>query len=185
MHFFEILFIALALSLDAFAVSLATAISGHVRNKRAAFRLWFHFGLFQFLMPVLGWALGTIIEPVTASIGDWVAFALLAFVGVRMVRSGLQPSGMNPADDPTRGLILVMLAVGTSIDALAVGLSLAMLHINAWYPSAVIGIVTAMMCMIAIAGGVRLGTGVGSRAQVAGGIVLLLIAARIVINHLR
>jgi manganese efflux pump family protein len=184
MHFFEILIVALALSLDAFAVSLAAAISGHIRNKRAAFRLWFHFGLFQFLMPVLGWALGTTIEPVAASVGDWVAFALLAFVGVRMVRSGLNPSSVNQADDPTRGLVLVMLSVGTSIDALAVGLSLAMLHINVWYPSAVIGIVTATMCMIAIAGGVRLGTRLGSRAQVAGGIVLLLIAGRIVINHL-
>jgi putative Mn2+ efflux pump MntP len=184
MHFFEILIIALALSLDAFAVSLAAAISGHVRNKRAAFRLWFHFGLFQFLMPVLGWALGTVIATATASIGDWVAFALLAFVGVRMVRSGFNPDGVNQADDPTRGLVLVMLSVGTSIDALAVGLSLAMLHINVWYPSAVIGIVTATMCMIAIAGGVRLGTRLGSRAQVAGGIVLLLIAGRIVINHL-
>jgi putative Mn2+ efflux pump MntP len=185
MHFFEILIVALALSLDAFAVSLAAAISGHVRNRRAAFRLWFHFGLFQFLMPVLGWALGTTIESVTASCSDWVAFALLAFVGARMIRSGLDPSGANQADDPTRGLVLVMLAIGTSIDALAVGLSLAMLHIAAWYPSAVIGTVTATMCMIAIAGGVRLGTRLGNRAQVAGGVVLLLIAARIVINHLR
>jgi putative Mn2+ efflux pump MntP len=184
MHFLEILIVALALSLDAFAVSLAAAISGHIRNKRAAFRLWFHFGLFQFLMPVLGWALGTIIEPVTASIGDWVAFVLLAVVGVRMVRSGLNPSGVDQADDPTRGLVLVMLSLGTSIDALAVGLSLAMLNINAWYPSAVIGVVTATVCMIAIAGGRRLGPRLGGRAQVAGGIVLLLIAGRIVISHL-
>jgi putative Mn2+ efflux pump MntP len=184
MHFFEILIVALALSLDAFAVSLAAAISGYTRNRRAAFRLWFHFGLFQFLMPVLGWALGTTIEPVTASIGDWVAFVLLAFVGVRMVRSGLNPSGVNQGHDPTRGLALVMLSIGTSIDALAVGLSLAMLNIKVWYPSAVIGIVTATMCMIAIAGGLRLGARLGGRAQVAGGIVLLLIAGRIVINHL-
>jgi putative Mn2+ efflux pump MntP len=184
MHFVEILIVALALSLDAFAVSLAAAISGYVRNRRAAFRLWFHFGLFQFLMPVLGWALGTTIEPVTASIGDWVAFVLLAFVGVRMVHSGLNPSSVNQVRDPTRGLVLVMLSIGTSIDALAVGLSLAMLHIEVWYPSAMIGIVTATMCVIAIAGGVRLGTRLGGRAQVAGGIVLLLIAGKTVINHI-
>lgn len=183
-QFVEILAIALALSLDAFTVSLAASTSGFVKDRRAVFRLSFHFGLFQFLMPIVGWALGTTIEPVIAAFDHWVAFGLLALVGVRMIAAAMHPGSEAQQNDPSRGITLVMLAIATSIDALAVGLSMAMVRTAVWYPSIVIGVVTGGMCILAIVGGNRLGRWLGKRAQWVGGIVLILIGVRIVISHL-
>jgi len=156
-QWFEVLIIAFALSLDAFAVSLAASTAGHVTHKRAAFRLSFHFGLFQFMMPVLGWSLGTSIEHILSAFDHWIAFALLAFVGIRMIRAALKQEEAGRADDPSRGGVLIMLAIATSIDALAVGLSLAMIQSDVWYPSIVIGLVTGSMSILAIVSGARLG----------------------------
>lgn len=183
-QFIEILAIALALSLDSFAVSLAASTSGFIKDKRAVFRLSFHFGLFQFLMPVVGWALGTTIEPIIAAFDHWVAFILLALVGIRMITSAMNPNSETQQNDPSRGIVLVMLAIATSIDALAVGLSMAMLGMAVWYPSIVIGVVTGGMCVLAIVGGNRIGGWLGKRAQWVGGIVLILIGVRIVISHM-
>ncbi len=184
MSFIEIIIVALALSLDAGAVSLAASTAGFAANKRAVFRLSFHFGLFQFLMPVLGWTIGATIAPLIASFDHWIAFVLLGFVAARMIRAAFDTSENRPAADPSRGLTLVILSVATSIDALAVGLSLAMLDVGVWYPSAVIGVVTAAVCLAAIFVGARTGDWLGKRAQLIGGVILLLIAARIVISHI-
>ena len=116
--------------MDACAVTLGCAASGAARGPRAAFRLSFHFGLFQFIMPVLGWAVGTELARLVSNWDHWIAFGLLAFVGLRMIHSGLHPNVQTALHDPSRGLRLMMLSVATSIDALAVGLSLAMLRVN-------------------------------------------------------
>ena len=87
MSILEILFLALALSIDAFAVTLSAAAAGSVTDGRAAFRLSFHFGLFQFMMPVLGWTAGLALAPVIVAVDHWVAFGLLSVVGVRMIRA--------------------------------------------------------------------------------------------------
>jgi putative Mn2+ efflux pump MntP len=181
----EILLIAVGLAMDAFAVSLGAATCGRISGRRAAFRLAFHFGVFQALMPLAGWALGATVAPFIEGFDHWVAFGLLAFVGGRMVRSGLSPE-TETADcqDPSRGWTLVILSVATSIDALAVGLSFAMLHISAWLPAAIIGGVTRGMCLIGIYLGGRLGEWVGKRMEVVGGLVLLLIGLRILLAHL-
>jgi manganese efflux pump family protein len=183
-QFLEVLAIALALSLDAFAVSFAASTAGYTKDKRAVFRLSFHFGLFQFLMPIVGWALGVAIEPIIAAFDHWIAFFLLAIVGLRMIRSALHPDAETQQNDPSRGITLVMLAIATSIDALAVGLSMAMLNMDVWYPSIVIGIVAGGMSVLAIVGGNRVGDWMGRRAQLVGGIVLVLIGVRIVITHM-
>ncbi len=184
-QFLEVFAIAVALSLDAFAVSFAASAAGFTKNnRRAVFRLSFHFGLFQFLMPILGWALGMAIEPLIAAFDHWIAFFLLAVVGIRMIRAALHPDVETQQNDPSRGFTLVMLAIATSIDAMAVGLSMAMLNMNVWYPAIVIGIVTGGMSVLAIAGGNRLGSWLGQRAQLVGGIVLIAIGVRILIAHL-
>jgi putative Mn2+ efflux pump MntP len=183
-QFLEVLAIAFALSLDAFAVSFAASAAGFTKNRRAVFRLSFHFGLFQFLMPVVGWALGVAIEPIIEAFDHWIAFFLLAIVGIRMIRAALHPEVETQQNDPSRGFTLVMLAIATSIDALAVGLSMAMLNMDVWYPAIVIGLVAGGMSVLAIAGGNRLGPWLGQRAQLGGGIVLILIGVRILIVHL-
>jgi manganese efflux pump family protein len=133
-------------------------------------------------MPIIGWAAGTTLEPLIAPFDHWIAFLLLVVVGVRM----LIPSDGTKAmqlDDPSRGLMLLTLATATSIDALAVGLSLAMLNVSVWLPSVVIGIVAGGMSLVGIYLGSRLQVRLGRKAEILGGIILVFIAIRIVVEH--
>ena len=184
MDIIEIVFIAIGLAMDASAVSLVAAASGYAKTKRAAFRLSFHFGLFQFFMPILGWVLGRSIVDQISSLDHWIAFGLLTIVGTRMIRSGINPSEQNVKRDPSRGLTLIILSIATSIDAMAVGLSLAMLEVNIWYPSIIIGIITSILSLVAIRLGNRLGIMFGQRMEIAGGAILIAIGFRIVLSHL-
>jgi len=179
----QIVMIAVGLAMDAAAVSLSAAASGYANEPRAVFRLSFHFGLFQFMMPVLGWLLGIGMERYVSSVDHWIAFGLLGYVGARMIGSGLKPSDQDLKADPSRGLTLVMLSVATSIDALAIGLSLAMLKVSIWYPSMTIGIITAVLSVTAIKFGNKLGAAFGQRIEIVGGIILVAIGLRIVLSH--
>jgi manganese efflux pump family protein len=180
----ELLLIAVALSLDALAVSIVAACSGRASSPRAGFRLAFHFGLFQALMPVLGWLAGWRLAAAIEAVDHWVAAGLLAIVAVRMIRSGLGAAAAPLAEDPSRGLALIALSTAVSVDALAVGLSLAMLHVAVWVPAAVIGLVTGAISFAGVRLGRRLSTRFGRGAEVVGGIVLILIAIRILMQHL-
>lgn len=184
MSLFEIILIALGLAMDAFAVCLCAGTTGFIKGLRPVFRLAFHFGLFQALMPTLGWLLGIGVERYIAPFDHWVAFALLAFVGVRMVRSGLDPDGEEECVDPSRGGTLVMLAVATSIDAFAVGLSFAVLRVSILWPVLIIGFVAAGMSLVGLFLGSRLGKAFGKRMEVIGGLILILIGVRVVISHM-
>ncbi|MCK5099554.1 MAG: manganese efflux pump, partial [Desulfobacteraceae bacterium] len=114
----------------------------------------------------------------------WIAFFLLAFVGIRMIREGMDKSSAIQKKDPSRGMTMVMLSVATSIDALAVGLSLAMLDVNIWYPSIMIGVITTAMSLLAIKAGAKLGMMFGKRMEIFGGLILILIGCRILFSHL-
>ena len=171
--------------MDAFAVSVAGGAGGQLRHPRPALRLAFHLGLFQGLMPVIGWFLGSQALHLVGGFGRWVAFGLLVYIGVRMIGSGFRSNLRDDRQttDPSRGWTLVALSVATSIDALAVGVSLAMLGVGIWQPSAVIGVVTAGMSLIGIAIGDRVGMRWGSRVEFAGGILLVAIGIRILAGH--
>ena len=184
MNLFEIIIIACGLAMDAAAVSLVAAASGFVRDTRSACRLAFHLGLFQFLMPVLGWMAGVHFIDRFAAVDHWIAFALLAFVGGRMLFSGINPDQEAVAHDPSRGLTLVILSIATSIDALAVGLSLSMLDVDVWFPSVLIGIITASLSILAMLLGRRAGANAGKRMEILGGVILIAIGARILFSHL-
>ena len=187
MSFFAILAIALALAMDAFAVSVSAAATLPVITWRHYFRLSFHFGLFQFLMPVIGWFLGVSVHSYIEAWDHWIAFGLLSLVGVNMLREAWsgEEEEAGAGGDPSRGLQLIMLAVATSIDALAVGLSFAMINVSVWWPAAVIGIV----CAAVTAAGVKLGRMLGStslsgnRAAILGGLVLIGIGVKILVEH--
>jgi len=181
----EILMIAIGLAMDVFAVSVGAATSEHVNNRRAEFRLWWHFGLFQALMPVIGWLLGSTVTGWIAPIDHWIAFGLLSFVGVRMVRSGFDPNGEGFETNPTRGRTMVMLSIATSIDALAIGLSLALLDVTIWYPSIIIGIVSSALSFAGLRLGRLLGEKFGKRMEIIGGLVLIAIGLRILVEHLK
>ncbi len=184
MSFLVIFLIALSMAMDAFAVCLGAGTLNECMGPRPTFRLAFHFGWFQFLMPVLGWLAGTTIVRYIANYDHWVAFGLLGFVGVRMVRSGFGSAEEKSKTDPSRGWTLILLSIAVSIDALAVGFSLGMMNVIIWYPAAVIGVVTALVSWLGLRLGNKLGEKFGKRMEVIGGIVLLLIGARILIMHL-
>jgi len=184
MNFLEIFLISLGMSMDAFAVCLGAGAQLHTSGPRPVFRLVFHFGLFQFLMPVIGWLAGTTILRYISAYDHWVAFGLLAFVGIRMIRSGFDSHDTEQKNDPSRGWSLVILAFATSIDALAIGFSLGLVGMTIWYPAVVIGVVTGLVSWLGIFLGNRLGQKLGKRMEIIGGIVLILMGARILLSHL-
>lgn len=177
----EVIAIAVGLAMDAFAVSVAGGAGGRLRHPRPAVRLAFHLGLFQFMMPVIGWYLGEQTVDFVGALGRWIAFGLLVFIGVRMILSGLEPGdgAAGETADPSRGWTMVGLSVATSIDAFAVGLSLAMVGVGIWQPSVIIGVVTAGISLVGIAIGDRLGRRVGPKVEVFGGSLLVIIGLRI------
>jgi putative Mn2+ efflux pump MntP len=182
--FADILLIAVGLAMDAFAVSLGIGTTRVACAPRQVFRLTFHFGFFQFMMPVLGWLAGSRFAGFITAVDHWVALALLAFVGVRMIRSGLDTHAASFPCDPSRGRTLVTLSVATSIDAFAIGLGLAMLHVDILYPSVVIGVVTASLSLMGLLIGHRLGEAFGKRMEVLGGLILIGIGIRIVLTSI-
>jgi manganese efflux pump family protein len=181
-----ILGLALALAMDAFAVSLGLGLSLKPATGGQTFRLAFHFGLFQFLMPVLGWAAGETLIRHIEKYDHWVAFALLLGVGGKMIFESLRPEKESGTErsDPTRGVSLLMLSVATSLDALAVGLSLAALHVAIIFPAVVIGVVAFAMTVLGMKIGPALGKVIGRRAELLGGIILILIGIKILADHL-
>ncbi|RJO66299.1 MAG: manganese efflux pump, partial [Myxococcales bacterium] len=160
MSFLAVFAIAIALGMDAFAVAIASGVALRKIHFRHTFRLAFHFGLFQALMPIAGWLCGRLLADLIQVWDHWIALGLLGFIGVRMILESLRGNTENvEVRDPTRGWSLVMLSVGTSIDALAVGLSFAFIGIAIWTPAAIIGLV----CLAMTAVGLHLGAYVGAR----------------------
>jgi manganese efflux pump family protein len=183
LNWLSLLGIALGLAMDAFAVAIAVGIIVAPASPRQTFRLGFHFGLFQFFMPVLGWSAGRPIAAHIESYDHWLAFGLLAFVGCKMLwEAWSDHPAKSSSGDPTRGLSLLTLSVATSIDALAVGLSMAFLGVSIWTASLVIGLVAALLTAVGIGFGSRLGPRWGHWAETAGGCVLLLIGLKIVLG---
>jgi len=186
MSLLNIIAIAVALAMDAFAVAIATGVRLKRVSLRQFFRLAWHFGLFQAIMPIIGWSAGLTVRESIERYDHWIAFGLLAFVGINMIREAFKlEEDAREKNDPTRGLTLVMLSVATSIDALAVGLTISMLQVAIWFPALVIGLVAGAFTVV----GLHLGKTVGSAerlspvAEVMGGIVLLGIGANILFEH--
>lgn len=176
--------IALGLAMDAFSVAVGVSVGLGGASARQAFRLAWHFGLFQALMPIVGWAAGSSIRPWIESWDHWLAFVLLTAVGGRMIFDGIKSHGTGfNRSDPTRGWSLVVLSIATSIDAMAVGLSFAALGVKVWIPAAVIGLTACAMTLVGTLGGRSLGARFGTRMAVIGGVVLIAIGAWIVLEH--
>ncbi|MBW2690174.1 MAG: manganese efflux pump [Deltaproteobacteria bacterium] len=176
--------LALALAMDAFAVALGTGTVLARLTGRHLFRLGFHFGLFQALMPVIGWLAGQTVVQWVSSWDHWLAFSLLALVGGRMIYEACSDEEKTDGRDPTKGLSLILLSIATSIDALAVGFSLSIIGVSIWMPALVIGLVAGVLTVIGMLMGGRIGARWGSRVEILGGLVLIAIGTRILIEHL-
>jgi manganese efflux pump family protein len=177
---FETLLIAVALGCDAFAVGLG--VGTRCCAPRQVFRLAFHFGLFQFMMPLLGWFLGVHLLQFAHRWGPWVAFVMLSIIGAKMIYESLVSSEASySCPDPTRGFSLVTLSVATSLDALGVGLSLGMLGEQLLLPALLIGLIAAGMTWSAMKLGGQLSEKFGQRMGIAGGFILIVIAFKLLI----
>ncbi len=177
----------MALAMDAFAVAIATGVSLKDVSLRQTFRLSWHFGLFQAMMPIIGWYFGASIKGYVETYTHWIAFALLFLVGGNMLREAFELSDDEESErkDKTRGLTLVILSVATSIDALAVGLSMSLLQVSIIYPALVIGVVAGLFTIM----GLHLGKKAANLkrlspvAEVLGGLVLWIIGINILREH--
>jgi putative Mn2+ efflux pump MntP len=195
---FSIVLIGLSLSMDAFTVSVGAGIS--VRDLRMfhIIRASLFFGLFQFFMPVIGWYLGETVSSYIEDYDHWIAFALLAFIGGKMVKEGLPRKGKSPPGRETapagersavqNPLTLLTLSLATSIDALAIGISFSLLNREIWLSAALIGGITFLVCLLGFEAGRRLRRGarlvLEKWAQAAGGLVLIGLGFKILAEHL-
>ncbi len=185
MHPLTVLGIAFALAMDAFATAIACSVTLRPLTRRQVFRLSFHFGLFQALMPLVGWLAGLSVERYIRAWDHWLAFGLLLFVGGKALLAALRPATAEVSRaDPTRGLSLFVLSLATSIDALAVGLSLAALRVDIFVPALVIGGVAGLLTWLGMAIGSRLGGRFGRRMEALGGLVLIAIGVKVLVEHL-
>jgi putative Mn2+ efflux pump MntP len=186
LSFIVILGIAVALAMDCFAVTLGLACGAKGLTMRQAVRMGAYFGGFQFVMPVAGWLAGDRLLGVIRHFDHWVAFGLLALIGGRMIRESLEMSEEEKAGRPdqTRGKRLIVLALATSIDALAVGLSLGVVRTRILYPAAIIGVTSLVLTVVGAKLGPVVGRIVGKRAELVGGLILIGIGVKILIEHL-
>ncbi len=185
MSLLAIIAVAVGLSMDAFAVAVAASVTLRTVSPRQMFRFAWHFGLFQALMPVIGWVAGRYVADYVRAWDHWVAFGLLGLIGVKAVVEAVKREDDSEGEphDPTRGLSLIMFSVATSIDALAVGLSFAMLDVAIWYPCAVIGLVTCALTTVGMLFGSHLGARFGRRVEILGGLILIGIGLKILVDH--
>lgn len=181
MDFYTLLGTAVALGMDAFAVAAAIAAALPLFTYRHTFRLIWHFGLFQSLMTALGWFGGEGLSRYTGDSSTWIAFGLLCLLGANMIRNSFGDEERVEGFDPTRGISLVALSLATSIDALAVGVSMGLMSSTIIVPSLFIGVTALIMTFIGTKLGKRLGTHLGQWAERAGGLVLIILGIRLVI----
>jgi len=184
MSLIQIFLIAIGLAMDAFAVSLASGIS-----LKKSYVLWaciiaIFFGGFQALMPIIGWYGGSLFQTYINSFDHWIAFGLLIIIGCRMIYEAFCSHQGKKLIRPTKLFVLFGLAIATSIDALAVGLSFSLLDTRIFLPALLIGVVTFALSFCGVMMGKSLGAKWGERAHVFGGIVLILIGIKILFEHL-
>ena len=178
--------IAVGLAMDAFAVSIAMGLKlGCSVNVYHTFRLAFFFGFFQFIMTVLGWLSGYSVESIIKTFDHWIAMALLGFVGGKMIFESFRKDTLSELPcDPTRGVTLLYLSIATSIDAFAVGISIGVMNVGIWYPSVIIGLVAAAFTITGITLGSRIGIFLSRKIEILGGIILIVIGLKIILEHI-
>ena len=182
----SLLLLSIGLAMDAVAVSLCQGAVSRRHAARQALTLALAFGAAQGVMPVVGWALGDLFWSAIEAFDHWVAFGILVFLGARMFREGSRRSTADPEADPApiaRGWTVALLALATSIDALAVGLTLPALGTPVLQAALTIGTVTLLLSGAAVLVGRSLGAGLGGRAERLGGLLLVGIGAKILIEH--
>lgn len=184
METIEILLIGIGLAMDAFAVSICKGLSMKSMSWKKALIVGLYFGTFQALMPVIGYFLGATFENLVTQIDHWIAFALLTFIGSNMLKEAFTKNEEN-RNDNVDFKTMIILAIATSIDALAVGITFAFLKVDIILATIIIGIVTLIICIIGVKLGNKFGDKYERKAEVVGGAILILIGLKILLEHLK
>lgn len=179
----EILLISVGLAMDAFAVAVCKGLAMKKMKYKKAIIVGLYFGIFQALMPVLGYFLGTTFKAFIADIDHWVAFILLAGIGGNMIKEAFNKDSEN-INDSVNVKEMLILGIATSIDALVIGITFACLRIEIVLPAIFIGIITFILSVIGVKIGNRFGDKYGNKAEIAGGLILIILGVKILLEHL-
>jgi putative Mn2+ efflux pump MntP len=184
MSLWTIFLLAVGLGVDAFSVAIGIGAANQKKSWAPVLRLSLAFGLFQLVMPLIGWLAGSTVADMIQGFDHWIAFALLAVVGGKMIREGFEKESAEEKPDQTRGWPLFLLSIATSIDALAVGFSFSLLKTPILYPAAMIGVVCFVMTAVGMIFGKGLARIFGRKVEILGGLVLIAIGVKILVEHL-
>lgn len=184
MGIIEILLLGISLSMDAFAVSICKGLSMKKINWKKAVIIGVYFGIFQALMPMVGYFLGSAFESFVTSIDHWIAFILLTLIGGNMIKEAFGKDEKENCNDSVDFKTMIVLAIATSIDALAVGITFAFFDVNLPLAVSIIGLTTFTISLIGVKIGNKFGSKYEKKAQIAGGVILLLIGTKILLEHL-
>lgn len=179
----EILLISVGLAMDAFAVSVCKGLAMKKMNYKKAIIIGLYFGIFQALMPVLGYFLGTTFKTLIVNIDHWIALILLAGIGSNMIKEAFNKESEN-INDSVNAKEMLILAIATSIDALAIGITFACLRMDIVLPVVSIGIITFILSIIGVKIGNRFGNKYEKKAELAGGLILIILGVKILLEHL-
>ena len=184
MELITLLLIAIGLSFDTFAVSISTGlVANHIRFWQAT-RIALTLGFFQALMPLLGWFIGEQLRHYISDYDHWIAFLLLLAIGIKMILESLKEEQERKELDPFRPMVLIGMAIATSIDALIVGISFAMIEVNILISVLIIGFVTYVVAMLGILFGKNAGKMFGRKIEIIGGLILIGIGIKILVEGL-
>lgn len=183
MSILTILILAIGLSFDTFAVSVSCGIARRHIVFSEAFKVALVFATFQATMPVIGWLFGLSVKPIIEPIDHWIALALLCLIGIKMIIEAFNGASENKVTDPTKLRILLTLALATSIDALAVGVSFSVVTVNMLHAYLIIGSITFLVAMLGMLFGKKVGGLIGNRMEIIGGLILIAIGVNIAVKH--
>lgn len=183
MEITELILISIGLAMDAFAVSICKGLSMKKMDWKKAIIIGIWFGIFQAGMPVIGYFLGSRFEHLVVNIDHWIIFALLSFIGIKMIKEALSKDIGEP-DDSIDFKTMILLAIATSIDALGVGITFAFLKTNIWLAFSLIGIITCLLCIVGVKIGNKFGCTYKNKAEFFGGCILILLGIKILLEHL-
>ena len=183
MELFEIVSIGIGLAMDAFAVSICKGLSMKKMNWKNALIIALYFGIFQSVMPIIGYFLGTTLSGVFQKVDHWIAFILLAIIGGNMIKESTDDE-LEKRNDNVDFKTMIILAIATSIDALAVGITFAFFKVNLLFAVTVIGVITFLLAIIGVLIGNKFGDKFQNKAELAGGIILIIIGLKILLEHL-
>lgn len=182
MKVIEIILIGLALGMDAFAIAVCKGLSMKKMNWKKAVIIGIYFGGFQAVMPVIGYLLGRRFESIVVSIDHWIAFILLSFIGIKMIREAFKKED-EKSNESVDFKTMISLAIATSIDALAVGITFSFLHVDMISAAGIVGIIAFLLSMIGVKIGNIFGHKYKKRAEIFGGVILILIGIKVLLEH--